>query len=208
MNKLLDLRGLRDVKGWDVIVCRFSLKRFKKTDLYITITKTLKDSHLVFLPYAPGKKIACGTVCLSASEASYVSSAISSKLFGMARNQEINIQGFPNFDATLADLKQFQKCPTPDYSVCLASGNSLAIREALIHFWVTKHPEFAGRMQEIVKKHDSEFNQSNLKRGMEQDGDGGAGNEEGPPTKKLRLSQAKTMEELEKDHPEQLLFIF
>ena len=125
----------------------------------------------------------------------------------MARNQEINIQGFPDFDGTLADLKQFQKCPKPDYSVCLASTNSLVIREALVHFWITKHPEFADRMKEIKNKHDLEFNPSNLKRGMEQEG-GGDGNEDEPPTKKLRLSQAKTMEELEKEHPEQLLFIF
>ena len=122
----------------------------------------------------------------------------------MARNSEFKIQGFPAFDATLADLKQFQRCPKPDYSVCLASGNALIIREALIQFWVTKHAEFADRMQELVKVLDQEFNPKNLKRGLEQEGDS---EPQESPAKKLRLTQAKTMEELEKEHSERSLFI-
>lgn len=127
-------------------------------------------------------------------------------MFAMARSGEFKIQGFPAFDATLADLKQFQRCPKPDYSVCVASGNALIIREALVQFWVTKHPEFADQMQELVKVHDQEFNPKNLKRGLEQEGDSEPPQES--PAKKLRLTQAKTMEELEKEHSERSLFTF
>ena len=162
--------------------------------------------HLVFLGHSPGKKIACGTVCLSTPEATYVSSTISTKLFAMARTGEFSLQGFPNFDATLADLRGFQKCPKPEYSVCLSSGNSLIVREALIQFWQKKHPEFADRMDELVRNHDKEFNQNNLKRGLEQE-EGEGNTESESPTKKLRLTQAKTLEELEKEHSERLLFM-
>ena len=153
----------------------------------------------------PGKKCACGTVCLSASEASYVSGVVSTKLFGMCRSQEFNIEGFPNFDGTLADLKHFQKSPVPDYKVTVACGNDLVIQEALVQFWSNKHPEFTEKMNDLLSNHNFEFNPKQLKRGAEEIGN--AGETEERPSKRLCLNTAKTIEELEKDHPDRFLDI-
>lgn len=120
----------------------------------------------------------------------------------MARTSEFKIEGFPNFDGTLADLKQFQRSPLPEYKVCVASGNNLIVRDALIQFWCQKHPEFADKMTSIVDAHDKEFNHSKLKRGVENTTNGEQSDER--PSKRLCLNQAKTMNELESEHSDSM----
>lgn len=131
-----------------------------------------------------------------------MSSILSTKLFGMAKNAEYKIAGFPDFSAALVDLKQFQRSPQPTYEVTVPTGKGdLVIKQSLIDLWMTKHPDFADGMQKLLEEHNKEFNPEGLTRGA--DTEASSDNDDsGPPTKKLRLSTATTLAELEKQCPE------
>eukprot|EP00435_Cladocopium_sp_Y103_P035840 s1440_g9.t1 len=133
------------------------------------------------------RKMACATVCHTKSEAGFVSGLLSTKLFGMARNAEYKISGFPDFSGTLTDLKQFQRSPQPSYEVTVPTGNgALVIKESLIQFWTVKHQDFQSDMENLVKQHNQEFNPEGLKQGAEAEAP--EADEEGPPTKKITLN--------------------
>ena len=103
--------------------------------------------------------MACATVCHSKAEAGFVSGTLSSKLFGMARNAEYKIAGFPDFSGALTDLKQFQRSPQPTYEVTVPCGNGvLVVKESLIQFWTVKHPDFSDAMTALLEQHNKEFN--------------------------------------------------
>ena len=143
-------------------------------------------------------------MCHTTAEASYVTGCISNKLFGMCRSKEFQLAGFPDFQATLNELKQFQKCPVPAYQVCVAVGNSMVIQEALVQFWSQK-PDFNEQILQIVSSHDKEFNTTHLKRGgsqVERDQDD---QQQEPAAKRLCLSKAKTLNELEGEFADRLL---
>lgn len=115
---------------------------------------------------------------------------------GMARAGEYKLQGFPDFTSALADLKQFQRAPQPEYEVCVATGDGqLIIRETLIEFWMQKHQSFADQMKEEVEKHNAEFNPRGLKRGMEDAAD--PVETEEPAAKRLCLDTKMTLGEFE-----------
>ena len=150
--------------------------------------------------------MACATVCHSKSEAGFVSGTLSSKLFGMARNAEYKIAGFPDFSGALTDLKQFQRSPQPTYEVTVPCGNGiLVVKESLIQFWTVKHPDFADAMTTLVDSHNKEFNPDCIKRGAETE-EVPEGQEDSPPTKRLRLSTASTLADLEKQCPDRTRF--
>ena len=130
-----------------------------------------------------------------------MSGLLSTKLFGMARNAEYKIAGFPDFTGALTDLKQFQRSPQPTYEVSVPTGHGvLVIKESLIQFWTVKHPDFASAMENLVEKHNQEFNPEGLKRGAESEAP--EAGEEGPPAKKLCLSTAASLADLEQQCPE------
>lgn len=119
----------------------------------------------------------------------------------MARNGEYKIQGFPDFSATLNDLKQYQRAPQPTYEVCVATGEGqLIVRQSLVDFWSKKHSQFEDRLTSLIEAHNKEFNPRGLKRGAEEQGDSEQAQEQ--PTKRLRLGSATTSAELEKEHPD------
>lgn len=130
-----------------------------------------------------------------------MSSTLSTKLFSMARSNEYRIAGFPGFSRTLSELKQFQRSPQPEYNVCvpLADG-ALVIRQSLVDFWTAKHADFAEKTNELLTKHNQEFNPNKLKRGQEESGEVDAA--EQPPTKRLCLGTASNVQELESKYPE------
>ncbi|CAK9015621.1 Uncharacterized protein SCF082_LOCUS12841 [Durusdinium trenchii] len=146
----------------------------------------------------PGKKIACATICHTNADASFVSSTLAGKVFSMARSNELNIAAFPNFSSAMAEIKQFQRSPQPDYQVCVCLGDgSLIVRESLIQFWSKKHTSFLEQLTNLVDDHNKEFNPKGLKRGAEPNNE--ETNEEvaETPKKRLRLTTAKTYAELE-----------
>ncbi|CAK9110935.1 unnamed protein product [Durusdinium trenchii] len=151
----------------------------------------------------PGKKIACATICHTNADASFVSSTLAGKVFSMARSNELNIAAFPNFSSAMAEIKQFQRSPQPDYQVCVCLGDgSLIVRESLIQFWSKKHTSFLEQLTNLVDDHNKEFNPKGLKRGAEPNNE--ETNEEAAetPKKRLRLTTAKTYAELEAAFPE------
>lgn len=118
----------------------------------------------------------------------------------MARAGEYKLQGFPDFTSALADLKQFQRAPQPEYEVCVATGEGqLIIRETLIEFWLQKHQSFADQMKEVVESHNAEFNPRGLKRGMEETDP--VENEE-PAAKRLCLDTKIALGEFENSVPD------
>lgn len=123
----------------------------------------------------------------------------------MAKTGDFKIEGFPDFKATLEELKAFQKCPMPTFQVCVAAGQSLVVKDALVQFWASK-PEFSQKVQELLANHDKEFNTTGLKRGQAtlQNGNAEADDSE-PASKRLRLSTAKTLNELEGEFSERFL---
>ena len=146
-----------------------------------------------------GKKIACSTICHSPSIASWVSAQTASKLFGMARKGEFKIAGFPDFNAAMGELKQFQRSPRPDYQVCVALGDgSLIVKETLREFW-SKKPEFTEKLAALLSKHDAEFNPRGLKRGAEVTKEVEA---EEQPAKRLRMGTTATSADFEAQHAE------
>ncbi|CAK8995879.1 Uncharacterized protein SCF082_LOCUS4551 [Durusdinium trenchii] len=151
---------------------------------------------------ARGKKFACATVCHTSSEAAFVSNIIGTQLFSMARSGEYRLAGFPDFQAAVSDLKQFQRAPMPEYQVCvgLADG-TLVIRQSLVDFWSLKHAAFKDKMDSLLEAHNAEFNKRGIKRGADESNDS-AGNGSEPPAKRLCLDSSKTTEELESEHPE------
>ena len=126
----------------------------------------------------------------------------------MAKTGDFKVEGFPDFNATLNDLKAFQKCPVPTYQVCVGSGQSLVIKEALVQFWASK-PDFAEKVSDLVDKHDKEFNTGKLKRGLASQQDDGNDNAENPEpeSKRLCLSTAKSVNELEAEYAERFLWL-
>ena len=146
--------------------------------------------------------MACATVCHSKAEAGFVSGTLSSKLFGMARNAEYKIAGFPDFSGALTDLKQFQRSPQPTYEVTVPCGNGvLVVKESLIQFWTVKHPDFSDAMTALLEQHNKEFNPDCIKRGAESE-EVPEGEEDSSPTKRLRLSAASTLADLENKCPD------
>ena len=146
--------------------------------------------------------MACATVCHSKAEAGFVSGTLSSKLFGMARNAEYKIAGFPDFSGALTDLKQFQRSPQPTYEVTVPCGNGvLVVKESLIQFWTVKHPDFSDAMTALLEQHNKELNPDCIKRGAESE-EVPEGEEDSPPTKRLRLSAASTLADLENKCPD------
>ena len=123
----------------------------------------------------------------------------------MAKTGDFKIEGFPDFKATLEELKAFQKCPMPTFAVCVAAGHSLVVKDALVQFWASK-PEFSEKVEGLLSKHDQEFNPTGLKRGLATQTNGNADAEDPEPaSKRLRLSSAKTLNELEGEFPERFL---
>ena len=121
----------------------------------------------------------------------------------MARSNELDIAAFPNFSSAMAEIKQFQRSPQPDYQVCVCLGDgSLIVRESLIQFWSKKHTSFLEQLTNLVDDHNKEFNPKGLKRGAEPNNE--ETNEEAAetPKKRLRLTTAKTYAELEAAFPE------
>ena len=156
------------------------------------------NNHVYF---PTGRKLACGTVCHTKVEANFVSGLFAAKLMGMARAAEYRIQGFPDFNAALADLRQHQRAPQPEYDVCVATGDGqLIIRESIIEFWKQKHPSFADQMDQLVSKHNAEFNPRGLKRGMEESTDPVENAE--PAAKRLCLDTKMTTEEMDTSCPD------
>ena len=130
-----------------------------------------------------------------------MSGILSQKLFGMAKNAEYKIAGFPDFSAALTDLKQFQSSPPPTYEVCVPTGNGvLVVKESLIQFWRSKGADFADKFTSLLDKHNAEFNPEGLRRGSESEVP--EGDEDGPPSKRLCLGTKATMGELEIQCPE------
>lgn len=141
-------------------------------------------------------------MCHAKSTATFVSGILATKLFSMARNGEYKIQGFPDFSATLADLRQYQRAPQPTYEVCVATGEGqLVVRQSLVDFWSKKHSQFEDRLTSLIEAHNQEFNPRGLKRGAEES-EGASEQAQEPPTKRLRLGSTTTLAELEKEHPD------
>ena len=129
-----------------------------------------------------------------------MSGILSQKLFGMAKNAEFKIAGFPDFSAALTDLKQFQSSPTPSYEVCVPTGSGvLVVKESLIQFWRSKGADFADDFNSLLDKHNAEFNPDGLRKGGESEVPEG---DEEPPAKRLCLQTKTTMGELEIKCPE------
>ena len=124
----------------------------------------------------------------------------------MAKTGDFKIEGFPDFKATLEELKAFQRCPMPTFQVCVAAGQSLVVKDALVQFWASK-PEFSEKVQELVAQHDKEFNPTGLKRGLatQTNGNADGADDAEPASKRLCLSTAKTLNELEGEYSERFL---
>ncbi|CAJ1380673.1 unnamed protein product [Effrenium voratum] len=152
---------------------------------------------------AEGKKWAVATVCHSSAEANFVSLTIATKLFAMARNKELRIEGFPDFGGALTELKQFQRAPKPEFQVCVGLEGALVIKQALVEFWSRKE-HFADRMNSLVNQHNEEFNPKNLKRGAEENPEDPESSAAQPPAKRLCLGTAKTVSELETEYTDRL----
>ena len=141
-------------------------------------------------------------MCHAKSTAAFVSGLLANKMFSMARNGEYKIQGFPDFSATLEDLRQYQRAPQPTYEVCVSTGEGhLIVRQSLVEFWSKKHSQFEDRLNGLIEAHNKEFNPKGLKRGSEESAGDGEQPQE-PPTKRLRLGGTTTSAELEKEHPD------
>lgn len=145
--------------------------------------------------------MACATICHTKPDSTFVSNVLSTKLFSMARANEFSIGAFPDFSAALKELKQFQRSPQPEYQVCVATAEgSLVIRQTLLDFWMAKEGDFPDKVKELLKAHNTEFNEKNLKRGGAESAETATSEE--PPAKRLRLGTATTLQELEGKHPE------
>lgn len=139
-----------------------------------------------------GKKIAVATIAHSQSETAFCASVIATKAFDLARTGGLALPGFPDFKKAVQELKNVQAPPQPDYEVCVAVGDALVIKEALIEQWKAK-PEFVKELESLVKTHNDEFNKKGIKRGSQ-----AAGNNEESPAKRLCISsEAVGLDEFE-----------
>ena len=140
--------------------------------------------------------MACATIAHSPAETSMCTSLISNRCFDLCRAGRMALAGFPDFKKAVAELKTAAPPPHPDYSVTIAMGDSLVIKEALVEQWVGK-PDYVAEM-ELLKSHNDVYNKRGLKRGSEC----------GPstsdrPTKKLCIeSDAMDLDEFESKFPE------
>ncbi|CAE7539539.1 unnamed protein product [Symbiodinium sp. CCMP2592] len=115
--------------------------------------------------------IACGSVAHSEIEYKFTKEGVEPVLevllhdfFGRAKTKQLNIAGFPDFTAALADLgKVHTDSSRPDYEylVTMPVGGDLIVLEALMSKF--ENSAFAGEFSGVLKKHDEEFNKQRKK---------------------------------------------
>ena len=89
----------------------------------------------------------------------FVKEVLLHDFFGRAKTKQLNIAGFPDFTAALADLaKVHTDSSRPDYEylVTVPVGADLIVLEGLMSKF--QNSVFAGDFSVILKKHDEEFN--------------------------------------------------
>ena len=110
--------------------------------------------------------MACATIAHSTAESSFCASVLAQKTFDLARSGNLDVPGFPNFSQAITELKSVQRPPEPSYSVCIALGEALVIKEANMEQWMDKQ-DFGNEMKKLLADHNSEFNKRGIKRGSE-----------------------------------------
>eukprot|EP00435_Cladocopium_sp_Y103_P062673 s100_g24.t1 len=128
--------------------------------------------------------MACATIGHTQVESAWCNSIVSNKAFDLGRGGTLSLPGFPNFKDTVDQLRNVTPAPEPTYSVCLAIGDSLVVRQCLVEQWEEK-ADFSGELKSLIKTHNAEFNVRGIKRGSEAAG----GSAKERPTKRLCAQQ-------------------
>ena len=115
-----------------------------------------------------GEKFAASTACHSSAEAAYCASAIGQKAYSMARSGSLSLPGFPDFEQVVAELKQTaNEVASPDFAVCIAAPNALAVRQSLVDYWAGQEM-FSVDMAALLEKHNKKYNPTGIKRGYDE----------------------------------------
>ena len=113
----------------------------------------------------PGGKWACSTACHSHADTAYCASVVGQKAYSMCRSASLKLPGFPCFETVVADLKKSANdAALPDYQVCVAVPNGLAIKQNLVDYW-SGIDTFQLQVADLVEAHNKKYNPHGIKRG-------------------------------------------
>ena len=115
----------------------------------------------------------------------------------MAREAQLKISGWPNFQQAVQDLQtNTPGMDAGDYEVCIAfADGALVVKQALLDLYMVKHPQFKEQTEEALERHNQEFNPKGLTAGVEEDsGNGGQGSS--PAAPKLEIQEKSTLEKV------------
>lgn len=153
------------------------------------------ESQQNWLSFA-GHQCCCATICHVKKEGEFVAAAVANKAYSLAREGRLQIPGFPNFSTCTDDLQKIQALESPEYSVCVAlADGGLVVKESLIKYWTVTNADYEHEMTDLVTKHNAQWNKNNLKRGLDEEGDGASTQ----PAKKLKVDNQKP-----RDHEDQI----
>eukprot|EP00435_Cladocopium_sp_Y103_P053758 s494_g17.t1 len=110
-------------------------------------------------------KWACSTACHSQTDTSYCASVVGQKAYSMCRSGSLKLPGFPSFESVVADLKKSaNEADSPDFQVCVAVPNGLAIKQNLVDYW-SGIDTFQLQVADLVEAHNKKYNPHGIKRG-------------------------------------------
>ena len=113
----------------------------------------------------PGKKWACSTACHSHTDTAYCASVVGQKAYSMCRSGSLKLPGFPCFESVVQDLKNSaNEVAMPDFQVCVAVPNGLAIKQNLVDYW-SGIDTFQLQVADLVEAHNKKYNPHGIKRG-------------------------------------------
>lgn len=119
-------------------------------------------------------------------------------MFSMAREGQLKINGWPNFQQAIQDLQtNTPGMDAGDYEVCIAfADGALVVKQALLDLYMVKHPQFKEQTQEALENHNQEFNPKGLTAGVEEENSGNGRQSSSPAAPKLDIQEKSTLDKV------------